>query len=117
MKEIQKVRINYKEFAKKLDDLAELIALYHDQPLNIQRASEYLGLAKSTMYQMIYKKTIPHYKPTGKMVYFSRLELNKWAFMHKIMTVEEMNEKSNQYVQWGKIGWDWKDYELIYKNK
>ena len=51
------------------------------------------------------------------MVYFSRLELNKWAFMHKIMTVEEMNEKSNQYVQWGKIGWDWKDYELIYKNK
>ena len=56
MKEIQKVRINYKEFAKKLDDLAELIALYHDQPLNIQRASEYLGLAKSTMYQMIYKK-------------------------------------------------------------
>ena len=51
------------------------------------------------------------------MVYFSRLELNKWALMHKILTTEEIEYKTNQYILWGKRDWELKDYELIYKNK
>jgi hypothetical protein len=53
MKEIRKVKVDYNVLFRKLDDMAELIALYHDQPLTIERASEYLGLRKSTLYQWI----------------------------------------------------------------
>ncbi|MCJ7555024.1 MAG: hypothetical protein MUO34_14220 [Ignavibacteriaceae bacterium] len=66
---------------------------------------------------MIHKRKIPHFKPTGKMVFFSLLELNKWAFMHKIMTSEEIDSKVNSYVFWGKRDWEGKDYELIYKRR
>lgn len=117
MKEIGRVKVDYNVLLKKLDDMAELIALYHDQPLNIDRASEYLGLKKATLYQWTHQNRIPHYRPGGKKVFFSRLELNKWAFMHKIMTKEEMDKKAHSYVRWGKPDWDYKDYELVYKRK
>jgi excisionase family DNA binding protein len=102
---------------KKLDDMAELIALYHDQPLTLERTSEYLGIKKTTLYQWMHKNKIPYYRPAGKLVFFSRLELNKWAFMHKIMTKEVMNKKPYRYVSWGKPEWDYRDYELVYKRK
>lgn len=115
MREIKQVKTNYNSLVKKLDAMAELIALYHDQPLNVQRASEYLGLAKATLYQMVHKNTIPHYKPTSKMLFFSRLELNKWVFINKIPTQEEIESKANKYVLWGEKDWEWRDYKLIYK--
>lgn len=118
MKEIRRVKVDYNVLVKKLDDMAELIALYHDQPLNIDRASEYLGVKKTTLYQWIHKFKIPNYRPTGgKKVFFSRLELNKWAFMHKIMTTEEMDKAVHKYINWGKPNWDYTDYELVYKSK
>ena len=117
MKEIRKVRVDYNVLLKKLDDMAELMALYHDQPLTIERASEYLGIKKNTIYQWMHKSKIPYYKPAGKRVFFSRLELNKWAFMHKIMTAEEIDNKAHSYVSWGKPDWDYRDYELVYKKK
>lgn len=116
MKEIRKVRVDYNVLLRKLDEMAELIALYHDQPLTIERASEYLGLKKSTIYHWIHQNKIPYYKPT-KRVFFSRLELNKWAFMNKVLTNEEIERKANSYIFWGKRDWDYRDYELVYKRK
>ena len=72
MKEIKKVRVDYNVLLQKLDDMAELIALYYDQPLNTDRASEYLGIKKATFYNWIHQNKIPYYKPS-KRVFFSRL--------------------------------------------
>lgn len=115
MKEIRRVKVDYNVLLEKLDDMAELMALYHDQPLTMERASEYLGIKKTTLYKWTHQNKIPHYKPVGKIILFSRLELNKWAFIHKIMTKEEMDKKVHNYVSWGKPDWDYKDYELVYK--
>ncbi len=117
MKEIKRVKVDYNVLLRKLDDMAELIALYHDQPLNIERASEYLGIKKATLYNWIHQNRIPHYKPGGSKVFFSRLELNKWAFMHKIMTKEEIDDAVHRYINWGKPKWDYREYELVYKRK
>ena len=117
MKEIRKVRIDYNVLVKKLDDMAELMALYHDQPLTIDRASEYLGIKKNTIYQWMHKNKIPFYRPAGKRVFFSRLELNKWVYMQKILTTEEMEKATHRFINWGKPDWDYRDYELVYKRK
>ena len=117
MKEIRKVRVDYNVLLRKLEDMAEIMSLYHDQPLTIERASEYLGIKKNTLYQWMHKSKIPYYKPAGKRVFFSRLELNKWAFIHKIFTEEELETKVNNYVLWGKRDWEYREYELIYKRK
>ena len=47
--------------------------------------------------------------------FFLRIELNKWAFIHKVLTMEEIDDKVNQYVFFGKRDWALRNYELIYK--
>ena len=43
---------------------------------NVEEASNYLGLSKSTIYKKIMRNQIPHYKPNGKNVYFSIEDLD-----------------------------------------
>ena len=37
---------------------------------NVEEASKYLNLSKSTLYKLTSNKQIPHYKPTGKCIFF-----------------------------------------------
>jgi len=45
--------------------------------LNISQASQYLSLAKQTLYSFTSKNEIPFIK-RGKKLYFKKSELNKW---------------------------------------
>jgi excisionase family DNA binding protein len=45
--------------------------------LNVTQASEYLNLAKQTLYGFTSKGEIP-YSKKGKKLYFKKSELNKW---------------------------------------
>lgn len=65
---------------QKLDTLAELIKKKDDKPLTFKEACVYLGYAPSYLYKLTYRNVIPHYKPTGKMIFFSKSELDEWIF-------------------------------------
>ena len=54
--------------------------------LTTAEASAYLGLSESYIYNLTSTKQIPHYKPTGKLVYFNRKELCEWAMRNQIET-------------------------------
>lgn len=56
--------------------------------LTTSEASAYLGLSESYIYKLTSAKQIPHYKPNGKLVYFSRNELSEWAMKNRIQPVE-----------------------------
>jgi predicted DNA-binding transcriptional regulator AlpA len=43
----------------------------------IELAMEVTGLAKPSIYGLIWRKEIPHYKK-GKRLYFSKIELLNW---------------------------------------
>ena len=45
--------------------------------LNIQDLSQLLRIKPSTLYSMVEKKMIPHYK-VGRMVRFKRCEIDQW---------------------------------------
>lgn len=47
--------------------------------LNFKEAREYLGLSNSQLYKLTRNGDIPHYKPTGKLIYFNKQELDEWA--------------------------------------
>lgn len=51
--------------------------------LSFSEAAEYTGYSKSYLYKLTSAGVIPHYKPTGKMVYFKRLELDEWLVCPK----------------------------------
>ncbi len=69
-----------KEILTKLNALESLLKKKDDRPLSFKEACAYLGFAPSYLYKLTYRKIIPHYKPTGKMLFFSKCELDEWIF-------------------------------------
>jgi excisionase family DNA binding protein len=47
--------------------------------LNLNEAASYLCIAKSSLYKLTHKKSIPFYKPSGKLILFKRQDLLKWV--------------------------------------
>lgn len=60
--------------------------------LTLQETAEYLKVSKSFLYKLTSKKEIPFYKPTGKLIYFNKLEVDQWIKDGKVKTSEETTE-------------------------
>lgn len=58
--------------------LAQQPAAPVDEVLTIEQAAQMLDLTTQTIYTLVSGNKIPHSKPTGGRVYFSRLALIKW---------------------------------------
>ena len=80
-----KVKTSNKDILKRIDVLENLLK---KNPININRQTgkpmtfketcAYLGYAPSYLYKLTYKNIIPHHKPTGKMLYFFKDEIDEW---------------------------------------
>ncbi|MGM0622339.1 MAG: helix-turn-helix transcriptional regulator [Bacteroidota bacterium] len=51
--------------------------------LTFSEALEYTGFKSSYMYKLTSSGRIPHYKPTGKLIFFKRLELEEFLTQYK----------------------------------
>lgn len=49
----------------------------------VAEACEYMGITESHLYKLTSAGKIPHYKPTGKLMYFDRSELDDWLLHNK----------------------------------
>lgn len=82
---------------KKLSTVENLLKRKDDKPLTFKEACSYLGYAPSYLYKLTYRKVIPHYKPTGKIIFFSKNELDEWVFgssaQRRVKSDELENEK------------------------
>jgi excisionase family DNA binding protein len=78
--EINLPKIICKTILEKLTNLEELLKHKDDRPLTFKEACTYLGYAPSYLYKLTYKKIIPHYKPTGKIIFFSKNEIDEWIY-------------------------------------
>lgn len=74
------------EVLSKLIELEELLRRKNDKPLNFNQAAEYLGFSHSYLYKLTSRKIIPCHRPTGKMLFFSKAELDDWIFSSKKST-------------------------------
>lgn len=69
---------------EKLTTLEELLKKKDDRPLTFKEACTYLGYAPSYLYKLTYRKVIPHYKPTGKLIFFSKNEVDEWIYKSSV---------------------------------
>ncbi|NWF89935.1 MAG: helix-turn-helix domain-containing protein [Ignavibacteriaceae bacterium] len=69
-----------KTILQKLSTIEDLLKRKDDKPLTFKDACAYLGYAPSYLYKLTYKSIVPHYKPTGKIIFFSKNELDEWIF-------------------------------------
>lgn len=65
--------------------------------LTSDEAAKYMGISKSYLYKLTMRQQVPHYKPTGKMCYFNRLELEQWLQSNRVSTSTEISQQAQAY--------------------
>jgi excisionase family DNA binding protein len=70
--------------AATIEDMQKRIAtlenmIYQTKEIfSLEEAALYIGVSRSQMYRLTHLHMIPFYKPSGKLVFFEKAELNKW---------------------------------------
>lgn len=82
---------------KILDALADRLAYCTKEVLTADEVSRYTGISKSYLYKLTMNREIPHYKPTGKLVFFNRREVEQWLQNNRIKTESELNQEAQSY--------------------
>lgn len=80
---------------EKLDQLSKML-LFQKAILNFDEAVTYTGYSKSYLYRIINK--IKHSKPSGKMIFFARKDLDNFLLSNKIKTQDELDAQANNYM-------------------
>ncbi len=75
---------------------------YQKNVLTLGEVSRYTGISKSTLYKKTSKGLIPCYKPSGKTLYFDRLEVENWLKQNPVKTSEAIEQEAVNYVMLGK---------------
>jgi excisionase family DNA binding protein len=65
--------------------------------LTFEEAAMFTGLAKSYLYKLTASGKIPHYKPSGKLIYFDRSELEGWMLRNPVRTADEIEQQAINY--------------------
>ena len=74
------------------------------KPLTIQETAKFLNLSQSHLYKLTSERKIPHFKPSGKKIYFDKSELVQWLKRNPARTREETEEKAASYIVSGRGG-------------
>ena len=72
-------------------------ASYAKEVMSTEEVAKYMGVSKSTIYKLTMTRQIPYYKPTGRMCYFKRSELEAWLLSNRVSTEEEIEQKALAY--------------------
>lgn len=84
------------EIVQRLDRI-EAHLKREDKPLNLEEAAEYLDISRSHLYKLTSKGEIPHYKPRGKRLYFTREDLNTWMRQGRVASGDEIEAQASTY--------------------
>lgn len=79
-------------------DRIESLLLSQKTVLNFDEAAEYTGLSKSHLYKLTSTAGVPCYKPTGKRIYFNKIELDAWLQRHKKQTSDEIDTHAENHL-------------------
>lgn len=83
--------------ASKIDQILEAIKANHRKEyLNVQEASEFLGISTSHLYTIVSERKITHYKPFSKTLLFRRVDLIKFIEKKKVPCMEEQIRQHRQ---------------------
>ena len=76
------------ELQKELEQIKTLL-LSKKNVLNINELSDYTGYSKSYIYKLTSRNAIPYFKPSGKAVFFDRMEIDVWLLKNKHLQVKD----------------------------
>jgi excisionase family DNA binding protein len=65
--------------------------------LTVNDAAVFLGLKKSYLYQLVFHRAIPAYKPRGRLL-FDQGELEAYVRKGRIPTFDELSQKADSII-------------------
>jgi len=77
---------------KEIKSLVTLQNLVAKQTLNLDEAATYMAISKSTLYKLTSTNKIICYRPTGRLIYFKKVDLDNFLLQGKQITLEEAME-------------------------
>ncbi len=86
-----------------LNRIEQILTEQADKPMSFTEACSYLNTSKSYLYKLTSKNVIPYYKPNGKKIFFSKVELDKWIFKHRIKSESELEQIATDYTMTGEV--------------
>lgn len=86
--------LNPNKVYQSIEGLKQTLINQNAEFLDLNEASSFLKLKTSYLYNLVYKKQIPHYKPNGKKLYFLKNELIDWITSSKVKSIDELIEDS-----------------------
>ena len=82
------------EIANKLDEQN----LLQKTVLNFNEACTFLDVSPSHLYKLTSTKSIPHFCPQGKKLYFKRTELDDWLQRNRQSSADEIDALATEYI-------------------
>ncbi len=71
--------------------------------LTLNELAEYTGFSKSHIYKLTHRNEIPHYKPTGKVIFFKLSEINEWLLQNRIASNSEIEQQAGEFIMRKKV--------------
>ena len=81
------------QIKNQLEEIKSLLKKKDDIPLSLKEAAAYLGFKPSYLYKLTHRKLIKFYKPSGKMLFFSKSELDEWVYCKSKVSSEKLKGK------------------------
>ena len=75
----------------------EALLLSQKTVFNFDEMANYASLSKSYLYKLTCSGGVPCYKPNGKHIYFSKVEIDQWLLSNRKATKEEIESKAATY--------------------
>jgi excisionase family DNA binding protein len=65
-----------------------------NKPLTAEAAAAFLGFTKGYLYKLVAANKVAYYRPGGKILYFAREDLEKYAYRNRVASRYELREKA-----------------------
>ena len=74
------------ELQKRMDAMEDILD-NAKEVLSVEEAARFMNIARSSLYKMTSDRSIPFYRPNGKMIYFEKADILEWIRKNRVMSV------------------------------
>ena len=59
-----------------------------EKPIKSHEASKYIGCALQTLYKLVQKKEITYHRPSGKTLFFTKVDLDAYLLRNRVEAID-----------------------------
>ena len=83
------------ELQKRMDAVEDILD-NAKEVLSVEEAACFMDIARSSLYKMTSDRSIPFYRPNGKMIYFEKADILEWIRKNRVMSVMYDEDKEQK---------------------